>query len=1057
MMKQLLRFCFSAVAFVFLAQAKTNAQISLPPDFADEVILTNATEVTGVAIDSAGRIFISQHEGTVWRVNNGVKVSPAIIDISQECGRWNAHGLMSITLDKNFTTNGYIYLYYTVDRHHLMYFGTPNYNPNTSEKNKATIDRVTRFQLDPSTNFTTLVPNSRFVILGKDKKNGISITYNNHDGGGMQMANDGTLIIAAGDGGHGGAADMGSNTQTYYLQALADTIITDATNVGAFRAQSLQSYNGKVLRIDPMTGYGVPSNPYYNATYPDAVESKIWALGMRQPFSMTIRPGSGSTNAANGNPGAIFVNDVGFYNWEEENVVTAPGQNFGWPVYEGFLKHPNFSSANVYNLNAANPLNGTGGCTTPHFRFADLIKDDTQGAGSWPNPCNTSVQIPTSIPLFKHRRAAFAYKHGTPVVYVPEYTGNNPLAANIGTAQTTVTGSAFDGSCIMGSAWIPNTAWPAKYHDAMFFMDYDLGWIRYAKFDANHKLISIDTFATNVGRPTSMHWHPIQKCIYWVDYISGQLHRIKYTVGANLAPVAVASQNKLFGVSPLSVQFNGASSYDPESAPLTYAWSFGNGVTSTLQNPTVIYTAPNSNPIKYNVTLTVTDTAGKTDTKTLFVSVNNTPPNVEITSPINGSYYSSQVAQIINLNSNVNDAEHNASQLHYKWYSTLHHNEHDHPNPIDTDAVTYLLAEPEDCENNYWLEVILTVTDDAGLSGVDTVIVYQSCIPEPLFEVADDTICLKTSVQYFDKSQRFPNQWHWSFPGGTPATSTLQNPIVTYDATGNYGATLIATSPEGSDTLTLNNVVKVVTRPNPKITAHGATSFCDGNVNLSTEYNSTYTYQWRKNGNNVNGATDTIYNATSAGSYTVIATNKFGCSHESPITTITTPLIAKAKAEGTSVLCPGDSIKLNATPTGIGYSYEWYRNNILLPAITTPSFYAKVSGVYKVRITQSPTCINLSKAKILTDGCREGDIDLNSLMSIYPNPSNTEFNIEAAGEVASDYVITITDLTGRIVVDETVVNVNSTFTIGKNLPEGIYMLTVVVNQKTETYRLIKTK
>ncbi|HQV01499.1 MAG TPA: PKD domain-containing protein, partial [Bacteroidia bacterium] len=370
-----------------------------------------------------------------------------------------------------------------------------------------------------------------------------------------------------------------------------------ATNVGAFRAQSLQSYNGKVLRIDPMTGYGVPSNPYYNAANPDGVESKIWALGMRQPFSLTIRPGSGSTNASSGNPGAIYVNDVGFYNWEEENVVTAPGQNFGWPIYEGFLKHPNFSSANVYNLNAPNPLYGTGGCTTPYFKFADLLKDDTQGPGSWPNPCNTSVQIPANIPVFKHRRGSYAYKHGTPIVYVPEYTGNNPLAANLGSPQTSATGTPFDGSCIMGSAWIPNNAWPAKYHDAMFFMDYDKGWIRYAKFDANHKLVSIDTFATNVGRPVTMQWHPIQKCIYWVDYISGQLHRIKYTVGANLAPVAIATQNKVYGASPVNVQFDGTASYDPETAPLTYFWSFGNGVTSTLANPSITFTAPTSGNI----------------------------------------------------------------------------------------------------------------------------------------------------------------------------------------------------------------------------------------------------------------------------------------------------------------------------------------------------------------------------------------------------------------------------------------------------------------------------
>ncbi|MBL0098460.1 MAG: hypothetical protein IPP46_19770 [Bacteroidetes bacterium] len=36
-------------------------------------------------------------------------------------------------LDPNFMVNGYIYLHYTVDRHHLMKFGTPQYNANTDD------------------------------------------------------------------------------------------------------------------------------------------------------------------------------------------------------------------------------------------------------------------------------------------------------------------------------------------------------------------------------------------------------------------------------------------------------------------------------------------------------------------------------------------------------------------------------------------------------------------------------------------------------------------------------------------------------------------------------------------------------------------------------------------------------------------------------------------------------------------------------------------------------------------------------------------------------------
>ncbi len=51
-------------------------------------------------------------------------------------------------------------------------------------------------------------------------------------------------------------------------------------------------------------------------------------------------------------------------------------------------------------------------------------------------------------------------------------------------------------------------------------------------------------------------------------------------------------------------------------------------------------------------------------------------------------------------------------------------------------------------------------------------------------------IPLNTSVQFKDQSKGFPNAWRWTFEGGTPATSTEQNPTVSYTKSGLYGYTL---------------------------------------------------------------------------------------------------------------------------------------------------------------------------------------------------------------------------------------------------------------------------
>lgn len=58
------------------------------------------------------------------------------------------------------------------------------------------------------------------------------------------------------------------------------------------------------------------------------------------------------------------------------------------------------------------------------------------------------------------------------------------------------------------------------------------------------------------------------------------------------------------------------------------------------------------------------------------------------------------------------------------------------------------------------------------------------------FTVSDDSICKEESVQFTDLSYGNPTSWSWSFEGGTPETSTEQNPIVTYNTSGNYDVEL---------------------------------------------------------------------------------------------------------------------------------------------------------------------------------------------------------------------------------------------------------------------------
>ncbi len=87
--------------------------------------------------------------------------------------------------------------------------------------------------------------------------------------------------------------------------------------------------------------------------------------------------------------------------------------------------------------------------------------------------------------------------------------------------------------------------------------------------------------------------------------------------------------------------------------------------------------------------------------------------------------------------------------------------------------------------------------------------------PVANFTASATTIYEGDDVTFTDQSTNSPDTWDWVFEGGTPATSTLQNPLVTYYADGTYTVTLTATNAYGSDVETKVDYITVLGIPCP--------------------------------------------------------------------------------------------------------------------------------------------------------------------------------------------------------------------------------------------------
>ncbi len=591
--------CFVAGSLVIGSFVAGGAALALPPNFVDRPLDAPFEQAVGIRFAPDGRMFVWEKGGRVWLVENGIKSAQPLIDIHQEVGDWRDHGMLGFTIDPNFYENGYIYLMYVVDYHHARWFGTPNYNPNADEYFRDTIGRVTRYTADAADGFHSVNPASRLVLVGDTLQNGIPVCHQSHSVGTLLFGEDGSLIVSCGDGASYETVDVGGPISGSSNTCLPEGIITPTQDVGAYRSQLVNSLNGKIMRLNPVTGAGLATNPYYDAADPFAPRSRVWGLGLRNPFRTTLRPGTGNPDPALADPGSIYIGDVGWNAWEELNVASGPGFNFGWPAYEGMTAMTDYFNASPFNLDAPNPL--AGGACAPFFRFRHLIVQETLNPPtppSWPNPCNPAVQIPASVPRHMHRRPQIDWAHGGGPSRTSTFNASGiATIANLGAPDSPVPGPQFGGWTSIGGAWTPEpgtatSMWPKEWLGTYYHADFVAGWIRAFNFNELERPTLVRDFTNVAGAVVDMEFDPVSDRLWYVNYDeSGQsrVRSIRFT--DNIAPIAVASASPRFGPAPLAVTFSSEGSSDPDGGkpPLSYLWDFGDGTFSTLPNPVHIY------------------------------------------------------------------------------------------------------------------------------------------------------------------------------------------------------------------------------------------------------------------------------------------------------------------------------------------------------------------------------------------------------------------------------------------------------------------------------------
>ncbi|GIF24624.1 glucose/arabinose dehydrogenase/regulation of enolase protein 1 (concanavalin A-like superfamily) [Actinoplanes tereljensis] len=336
--------------------------------------------------------------------------------------------------------------------------------------------------------------------------------------------------------------------------------------------------------------------------------------------------------------------------------------------------------------NAGKPLGGDVGGS--EFEELNLIE---KGANyGWPNAEGVCAGCGYAQPVY-------TYPHTAP-----------PASAGSITSVAVYTGDTF----------------PSEFHNAVFIGDYTLGFIKYLTMDDTFtSVIAVHDFDLDAGTPVQLAVGPDGN-LYQLDIYPGAFYRIAPS-GGNRAPVAKAAASPDNGLGPLDVSFSSAGSADPDGTALSYAWDFGDGSTSTAQNPTHAYAVNGVYPAK----LTVSD-GDKTGTATVEVQVGNRRPTGVITTPVTQSRY--DAGDTISYAGTASDPDQGALPASaYSWSVVFHHADHVHPflGPITgVTGGTFTIPRIADNVATTWYEIRLTVTDGGGLTHTSSVAVKPNLV-----------------------------------------------------------------------------------------------------------------------------------------------------------------------------------------------------------------------------------------------------------------------------------------------------------------------------------------
>ena len=400
--------------------------------------------------------------------------------------------------------------------------------------------------------------------------------------------------------------------------------------------------------------------------------------------------------------------------------------------------------------------------------------------------------------------------------------------------------------------------------------------------------------------------------------------------------------------------------YDNSLGAYEIEWYFegGNPETSTEANPIVMY----ENPGLYGVTMVVNNPLS-TDTITIENYIQVVPHSEANIIALQGM----DVAQGESLMFATEPGEGNEVWWHWEFEGgTPATSEEQFPMVTYEEPGTYSISLTTDngtCEQTTLLEQAVTVYPPISAS----------------FTADIDTLCAGYEV-HFEGTGEGVTAYNWMFVGGTPESSTEQNPIVTYNTPGTYNVVLIATNPVDTTIVVMENYIEVVPRVRTELimlpegefaTVGDTVTFNNASVNATS-------WMWTFEGGSPNTSTEEnpsiTYNRPGEYGLTLVASNEFCVGEQVEYSITVYPQIEFSFTADTTKVCAGGEIRFRSTNNLGAVTYRHWEFEGGTPEISdeqNPNITYNEPGTYRVSLQ----VMNPATSKYMA---------IDSMITVYP-------------------------------------------------------------------------